>query len=136
MPTPNYELLKDAYAIIDGIPESAFNLRRWRTAEGESLECGTICCAAGWLAQHPDMVAKGLSLEEGRFAALAVPTLGGVIGFGAMSILFGIERNEADAIFSDRCFGGRYQPENWAELTDKEIWKARVRNFLKAKGAL
>lgn len=51
---PNFELLKDAYQIIGGIPDAAFNLNNIVRRTGESLECGTVACAFGWLGMHPD----------------------------------------------------------------------------------
>jgi hypothetical protein len=47
------ELLKEAYAIIDGIPEQAFDLEKIITDGGTSVGCGTVACAAGWLSIHP-----------------------------------------------------------------------------------
>lgn len=57
---PNYELLKDAYAILAGIPSAAYNLNSIRERRGESLACGTIACGFGWLGMHPQFQALGL----------------------------------------------------------------------------
>lgn len=54
----NFELLKDAAAIIDGIPVKAFNLEQICKSKGETLSCGTVACAAGWLSLHPTFAKK------------------------------------------------------------------------------
>lgn len=62
---PNMELLKDAYAILGGIPDSVLNLNTIRSNQPtpEVPECGSICCGMGWLAQHPDFNKAGLSFN-------------------------------------------------------------------------
>jgi len=127
---PNYELLKDAYAIIDGIPEDKINLRVIRLSEGKSLECGTICCAAGWLASHPTFKALGLSIANDRCIYLngEMPDCNNYSD--QMAAVFGITKPEASDLFDQR------QANEPRSLTDKEIWLRRVRQFLKQKGQL
>lgn len=60
---PNYELLKQAYAIIDGIPETAIALGGIRTKEGATLAEGTVCSPEGWLALHPTFNEHGLTMS-------------------------------------------------------------------------
>jgi hypothetical protein len=130
--TPDYELLKHAYAIIDGIPEKNFRLLDW-VKQKRRQTCGTIACAGGWLAQHPDFKARGLQLERGLFGTY-FPTLGNLQAYAALGKVFGLEYGDALEIFySDRSpldAPGRFG------LTDKECWKARVRKFLAKRGQL
>jgi hypothetical protein len=117
--------LRAAYAIIDGIPETRIDLDTWRRDSGK-ITCGTIACAAGWLALHPDMQAMGLSaLLNGG------PAYQGLEGFGALAQFFGIDTATAGHLFS--YMGSYYDPPTCRgsfPWSDKAIWLARVRNFL------
>jgi hypothetical protein len=131
---PNYELLKDAYAIIDGIPDKVFHLAAWVTRKGKALDCGTVACAGGWLSMHPQFNDMGLKLNAERF-----PVLRGLQAIGALAALFNLEYSDALDLFGMRPICGgprRYDPPNADRLSDKELWKARVRNFLNRMGAL
>ncbi|HEX2530848.1 MAG TPA: hypothetical protein VHK70_05200 [Burkholderiaceae bacterium] len=127
---PDYELLKDAYAIIDGIPETAIALDKLQTTRGESLEHGTICSPAGWLAQHPKFMKLGLSLSEdgghlllrGESDVDATPTQ-------IMGRIFSLEPADADLLFGARSM---YTLGDDSGLSDKRLWLHEVREFLKA----
>ena len=60
MSTPNLELLREAAAIIDGIPAKRFNLNSAHNGHDEPHDCGTVACAIGWLGMHPKFQAIGL----------------------------------------------------------------------------
>lgn len=122
----NRERLEQAYAIIDGIPDEAFNLNSWTQEEGESLACGTICCAAGWLARHPDNIAAGFKMKRSKmFGNGATPSFSGTFGYEAVGKFFGLSSSQAFSLF-----GTRYLPPHKAELSDKQLWLLRIRNFL------
>ncbi|MGE5649273.1 MAG: hypothetical protein ACM34A_03670 [Bacillota bacterium] len=132
--SPDYELLKDAYAIIDGIPETAIALGSLQTAKGESLAQGTICSPAGWLAQHPHFTALGLSLSDDgmrlRYQGESVPS-----GAEAqiMARIFSLQPTEADYLFGNR---ETYSLGDDSGLSDKRLWLREVREFLQRRGQL
>jgi len=127
MPKPKYELLREAYAIIGGIPKDAFNLRSVINLHGKSLDCGTIACAAGWLAMHPKFNALGLCLAAGDRHSLQLQ--GEPIWFDtAMSKVFGISERLAAELFGIALRG--------ETGSHKEIWLRRVRTYLGKRGQL
>lgn len=67
----NKEVVAEAHEIIDGIPEKAIRLSLWLTKRGQSLDCGTIACGAGWLSMHPKFMARGAgTYDEEIFSRL------------------------------------------------------------------
>lgn len=128
--TESYPLLRDAYAIIDGIPKERFELSQWRQGGRSPNGCGTIACAAGWLAMHPEMQDRGLLPGTAGMPEFRNEHGHVSYRYDALALLFGISKIEATAIFSTRFTGGRFDPSGPEQLCDKELWKARVRNFL------
>ncbi|WP_136418996.1 hypothetical protein [Herbaspirillum sp. ST 5-3] len=129
---PDFELLKDAYAIIDGIPETAIALGQLQTARGASLEHGTICSPAGWLAQHPKFTALGLSLEGEQLVLQGEPTETGSPAH-ILARVFALEEPDAERLFSDR---NTYTLGDDSGLSDKRLWLHEVREFLKEHGQI
>lgn len=128
---PNFKLLKDAYAIIGGIPQKAINLDEIQAKEGESLGCGTICCAAGWLGHHPKFRALGLGVEKGSGAPLLLD--GKATYFAdALAEVFDISDSDAEDLF---CSSYNLADAN-SGFTHKQIWLKRVRDYLKSHGQL
>lgn len=122
MSTPNYELLKDAYAIIDGIPGRQISLHNVVTAKGPALDNGTICCAAGWLAHHPKFQALGLGFKRKHgHLSYRGRTYTGAFQY-QMADLFNISHAVSTRLFDAA------QPEE--EGTDKQVWLNRVVAFL------
>lgn len=123
--TPSIERLKDAYAIIDGIPEEAICLDAPRTASGPALDRGTICSPAGWLVQHPLFAPFGLSISrDGR----TLQSNGEDIAVAAaMAALFDIPVRHAASLF-----GRRTEPAHGQNhgKSDKAVWLGRVRRYL------
>jgi len=131
---PNFELLKDAYAIIDGIPETAIDLDKLVSSRGESLEKGTVCSPAGWLAQHPQFIDLGLSLSEddtqllldGEAPAEASPA-------EILAKVFSLALADAEHLFGDR---NTYTLGDDSGLSDKRLWLREMRDYLKQHGQL
>lgn len=121
MNKPNYTIMREAYAIIGGIPEHAFDLSSVVSRTGESLECGTIACAAGWLAMHPTFKARGIRLVKECVEYKNVRCYTAYTE--AMAAVFKIDGAEADYLF-----GSRTEPPGWG--TDKEVWLKRMYKFL------
>lgn len=132
--SPDYELLKDAYAIIDGIPETAIALDALQTARGEALDRGTICSPAGWLAQHPKFMALGLALtEDGTRLCFEDDAAESGAEARIMAKIFGLEQAEAEHLFGNR---STYSLGDDSGLSDKRLWLREVRAFLKQHGQI
>lgn len=131
---PAFELLKDAYAIIDGVPETAIALDKLQTARGESLASGTICSPAGWLAQHPRFTALGLSLSpDGSHLLLHGEPVANLSPAQVMARVFALDQVDAERLFGDR---NTYTLGDDSGLSDKRLWLREVREYLKEHGAL
>lgn len=128
----DYELLKQAYAIIDGIPENLIAFGPACTHAGPSLADGTICSPEGWLAMHPAFQQLGLNFdaeanevryndEPGESPAII------------MSRVFRLPLTEAEQLF-----GGRtaFTGGDDSGLSDKRLWQRRICEYLQAKGEL
>lgn len=123
---PNFELLKDAYEIIDGIPNRNINLNCWVRGDEKRADCGTSACAAGWLALHPKFQALGLKMGSSRLFGSA-PTFRGKQDYEALGLLFGIGRYEAASMFGPLYgSGGDY----------KAVFLQRVSTYLQQHGQL
>lgn len=131
----NVPRFKRAIEIIEALPDSQLNLKTWQKSyerekyiiSSEQATCGTIACAAGWLALHPEMQAQGLSAgycgqpiyRDGDARA---------IQFNALQLFFDIRDVDADWLFESRTV---YEHSgDRAQLTDKQIWLQRAKNFL------
>lgn len=124
----NYDLLKDAYAIIDGIPENAIAFGPLLSARGDSLDRGTICSPAGWLAQHPKFNALGLTLAgDGGCLLLDGEADEGASTAEIMARVFAMPEPDADRLFGDK---GTYSLDNEG-LSDKRLWQHEARGLLK-----
>lgn len=126
----NFELLKDAYAIIDGIPESAIAFGPLCAARGEALDKGTICSPAGWLAQHPTFIDLGLSLsEDGSKLLLDDEDVDEDASTAEiMARVFALPQPDANRLFGDK---DTYALEGDAGLGDKRLWQHEVREYLR-----
>jgi hypothetical protein len=132
---PKYALLREAYAIVGGIPEHAFWMNSILERKGVSLSCGTVACALGWLGMHPKFQAKtGLatvsrtSLNSGGSTTFKNKPMWYDV---AAADVFGITMNEAAQLFG---VAKHDELKRWG--THKEVFLARVRNFLGTRGQL
>lgn len=136
MKKPNYELLKQAYAIIDGIPEKAFDLELVIKKGGNKreLKCGTIACAAGWLSLHPTfMKENGLEAVRKRKNGFSYVTWKNKTDqiwdyTIAMAEFFNLSFEKTNNLFC---------PSNESDvISDKQVWKTRVEKYLRSEGQL
>lgn len=124
--TPDYELLKDAYAIIDGIPDTAIAFGQPCTARGPKLEDGTICSPEGWLSQHPAFNALGLTMSpDGSGLQFNGETMPAV---AAMGQVFRLSEEEAARLFGERSIF--LSEESTSDISDKQLWLTRVRHHI------
>jgi hypothetical protein len=110
----NLEKLKDAYAILDGIPTHKLNLNEVLGSFSGDLSCGTIACGAGWLSLHPTFLSDTrVSAEMGQFrcgerlqwkirhAALTNSRVLTTTGYSlAMALVFDIDYDDANRLFA------------------------------------
>jgi len=125
---PNFELLRRAFEIIDGIPEHRFNLSRWTSGLGSENNCGTIACAGGWLMRHPEFNARGLSERAGG-AFEGFPEFKGDIGLIGLANLFGLSGPERQ-LFSERSGSFLYFPRADLTVSDKTVFLRRIIKLL------
>jgi hypothetical protein len=122
----NLELFNRAVEIIAAIPEKQINLRLWLSHSFDE-NCGTICCAGGWLARHPEMQAQGLYC--GAYGAPSCKGPNGMIftEYYALAFFFDMPFPVAASLFDTRS----YSRAKWESQfkTDKELWLARVELF-------
>lgn len=131
----NVTRFKRAIEIIESLPDAQLNLKVWQKSIGfkyiisaDQATCGTIACAAGWLALNPEMHAQGLSCGHSGQPLYRDGEGNYFSQFDALRIFFGIGERDADSLFEERTIyemtGDRMQ------YTDKEIWLNRARSFL------
>jgi hypothetical protein len=145
----NFELLKDAYAIIDGIPEKQFNLNRWVEENDNTGSvcdlahgCGTVACAGGWLSLHPKFNELGLKYTwkrgKGRgFNERRITYKGNDMEDNPFDVLgktFDIGYWGAQNLFS-AAGGSKYDADIYRmkgrNTNHKTLFKYRVKHFLK-----
>lgn len=131
----NIELLREAYAVIDGIPDNRFNLNEIASNTCNDAisyqlgtvahNCGTVACAAGWLGMHPKFRALGLNTTRNGY----IKWNGSMSFSEVLAHVFECSTAEALALFEERtekeCEG------KYSEMSHKRIWQARVRKYLK-----
>jgi hypothetical protein len=124
---PNFELLRDAFAIIDGIPKRAFDLDMWRT-KGAGPSCGTIACAGGWLAMHPAMNERGLKPAEWNGQPMCESATYRQYGFTALRQFFQLNHLEGDLFEGHGCGykDSELSGEQIKGMSGKKLFKRRV----------
>jgi hypothetical protein len=138
MAIQNYELLRDWYAIMDGIPDDLINLDSVIKQKGRSLSCGTIACAGGWMALHPTFAERlkptVTKLPGGHTCVLWLGQQADPDNvFEAMADLFGITYEESGLLFGIVGYGYN-EPRFAVSGNHKKLWQRRVIHFLNMKG--
>jgi hypothetical protein len=133
--TPDYELLKDAFAIIAGIPPDAVTLDWTKNKDGASLEKGSVYHPARWLSLHPSFQERGLSASENgkQLRYNGVEGTEGVYS-EALAKVFALPIQDVINLFVER--GAHMGEEQKLHYTDKDIWLDRVRQYLSTHGAV
>lgn len=127
MKSPNFKLLAELHAIIDGIPDERFRLDEMLTSSSRrpsAHNCDTVGCALGWASLHPTFQALGLGFDGTEF------TIDGLLNLSYGEVgtrLFDIPRNESFKLFCPAIDTG-------SSRSDKEIFKERVREFFVRHG--
>jgi hypothetical protein len=134
----NIDRFKRAIEIIEEKPDSQVMLKVWQQSNSVShysyisskqeATCGTIACAAGWLALDPEMQAQGL--KSGYGGQPEFHFRGEICGvsFRALGLFFDILDIDADKLFGPRV--GWEESGDMDCWTDKQIWLHRAKTFL------
>ena len=135
----NVTRLKQAIAIIEAVPDEQLNLKTWQRSyngvdyisANAQATCGTIACAAGWLALHPEMHAQRLSAGNGGLPVYQNEDGLYSTQFRALARFFDLSVYEANRLFEPRT-GFECSDPSQSLYTDKEIWLKRANRFLEA----
>jgi hypothetical protein len=128
----NVPRFKRAIEIIEATPDHQVDLKVWQKAQScfanyisskEDATCGTIACAAGWLALDPEMQEHGLYSGYGGEPRYNEGTKY-ISSFEALGRFFGIPEFDAELLFSPRSM---FED---SDLTDKQVWLHRANTFL------
>ncbi len=129
---PKFELLKDAYQVLGGIPARQFKLAKIISERGGRDECGTIACGMGWLAIHP----RFRKLMKVRLDPSS--TFVYWRGMGnykeAASNLFGVDWDVARNLFGPEGHSSydKYCPSH----KSKDLLLFRIKSYLRENGQL
>lgn len=133
----NVTRFKRAIEIIEETPDAQVKLTFWQQSydkgcgyirSKEEATCGTIACAGGWLALHPDMQEQGLVSGFGGQPEFHSGGSKLALSFRALELFFDILDIQADFLFRSR--------EDYEEsgemtgLTDKQVWLHRAQRLL------
>ena len=132
-----YELLRQAAAVVDGIPTDDVWLGMWFDDEnGDRPGCGLIACAGGWIALSPFGESLGLcSINFGKSIVLRQNVF--LNSIDSLAVALRLKIKDAEELFAERGFSrfdrAIYVNTGWV-ITDKDLFRARVRAFLMYKG--
>lgn len=129
MPKPKFDLLREAAAIIDGIPERHvyLNIVMFQSAAVEKpkelpKECGSVGCFIGWLGQHPKFQRLGLRTNEKND-----------VFFKGRRVSYDVAANRLfDISYADA--GRLFGPAGAPSEDHKEVLRRRIRSFLQDHG--
>lgn len=136
---PNLALLKEALAVIDGIPDVNVTLAHQDNYGELDASTTLTACVPSWLIRHPlfqhsrfqlatsdfdgwHYVARRKDLDEGILEVWA--------GVEYAAAVFNLSRDDAWTLFGDRVHRGRYDACAPRAATAKELWQHRVRAYL------
>jgi hypothetical protein len=129
---PNYALLRQAYAIIESIPETAIAFGKPQTKHGATPAGGAVCSPEGWLALRSAFNKLGLTISaDGSELFRNGKAVSGTSPALIMAGIFGLAPDEAAQLFGERdVFTGGDD----SGLSDKRLWQRRMRDYLQRKG--
>ncbi len=141
MATPNFELIKDAYQILGGIPARQFNLLTLIEKRTGKRECGTIACGMGWLSIHPRFKKLlGAEIKQDsydlQYTDICYEGIYSNSYTDAAQKTFGITTTDVMNLFSPRG-GSSYDSRGLLSTADdKTILLNRIISFLRSHGQL
>jgi hypothetical protein len=131
---PDFELLRQAYAIIDAIPETAISFGVPQRKHGATPAGGMVCSPEGWLALHPAFNQRGLSISaEGDALCMNGEPVTDISPGFVVGWVVGLSANEAGQLFGERdVFTGGDDSGS----SDKSLWLMRMHEYLRIKDEL
>lgn len=128
----NFDLLKDAYAIIGGIPDNRIYLDTVVIPRGHApakgTDCGAIACGIGWLGLHPKFQQLGLETTEN-----GLKMDGSSVSYiAAAKAVFGVEYADAEKLFRPSEYSVRLRMGN--NHTHKKELLNRIMSYLDERG--
>jgi hypothetical protein len=128
------ELLCDAHAIVDGIPIERLDLSSFQSDWSDDgrgyaratreIHCGTMCCAAGWLALHPMFRRRGLTTSSGGEPQLTRSYDHYVPVFQTLADFFGLTTQEAEYLFGSSSDNTEDVPSIEKSMQDKRYFES------------
>lgn len=128
----NIELFDKAVDFIASRTDTQLDLGDWQksstqrgtiASSSEYVNCGTIACAAGWIALNPEF--NELGVYPGSAGAPRFDDNG---GYYAMAKLFSLPQQVAANLFYFRTFDDESQFGEFAnKMTDRQLWLSRAR---------
>jgi hypothetical protein len=140
---PNFNLIRRAAEILDGIPKKHFDLNNIiRTANEDAwssrplkatpafVECGAVGCAMGWLGMHPEFNALGLQVAPYTARRGEVLWHGHATKYALAAMdIFSLTYDEASALFDSK-EDSIYDDLDAGGQSSKKVFKNRIRQFL------
>jgi hypothetical protein len=136
----NWPLLREACAVIDGIPVSRFNLNavcvntQSMSNQTNPQHCGTVGCVMGWLGMHPDFKARGLGFTRGEYPMLTLD--GCAMDYATIGAkVFGMTETQAENLFSPvNCSSLDNKTEFYSAEDSRKVFRNRIRKFFRRNG--
>ena len=119
----NVDRMNELADLIYTIPYEKLDMRRWIN------ECGTVCCALGWAAQHEPFVKQGLQIKgkDETLGLFGVPAYLYLTGYQAAMMFFRIDLPTAEYLFSPDAYFDSPSPKEVAERI-REVVQAHERS--------
>lgn len=120
---PNFELIRRAAEIIDGVPDKLVNLDVIKRGSG----CDTVACWLGWLGENPEFNALGLANISPHMSLGSQVLFKGECMYWdeAAPLLFKISKRDALELFGSSVMDGGGVSSHKAAI------RSRVRRFLR-----
>jgi hypothetical protein len=126
------ELFDKAVDFIASRSDDQLRLSDWQdtgmgrtfVSSSSEVNCGTIACAAGWLAINPDFEELGVEV-----CGSGAPKFENETAYWAMARLFGLPYAVAIGLFYIRGFDdyAKFGEKAMEHLTDRQLWLSRAR---------
>jgi hypothetical protein len=126
------ELFDKAVAFIASRSDDQLRLSEWQdtgigrmfVSSSSEVNCGTIACAAGWLAINPEFEELGVEV-----CGSGAPKFENETAYRAMARLFGLPYAVAVGLFYIRGFDDyeKFGEKAMEHMTDRQLWLSRAR---------
>jgi hypothetical protein len=127
----NIGLFDKAVNLVASKTSEQLDLGNWQwngsgeiASSSDEVNCGTIACAAGWIALDREFQSLGVLPNPS-----GVPRFGGSVGYGALATLFDITEAESYNLFYTRNGDDfkEFGHDMVVHMTDRQLWLSRAR---------